>query len=94
MNHFAKQCRSKAKEPSFKQQIQKKSQTPKSVHQISDSATCEKTGHTSSSDEAYVYVVNTTKPANLPQTTVNMMGTQTLVLIDPGATANCISEAT
>lgn len=64
------------------------------MHQISDSASRQTTGHTSSSDEAYVYVVNTAKTAKLPQTNVNMMGTQTLVLIDSGATANCISEAT
>lgn len=93
MNHFAKQCRSKAKETTYKQ-THKKSQPPKTVHQISASATGEKTGHTSSSDEAYVYVVNTAKTAKLSQTNVNMMGTQTLVLIDSGATANCISEAT
>lgn len=73
--------------------LKEKSNTKKCASNIRQSDLRE-TGHTSSSDEAYVYVVNTTKPANLPQTTVTMIGTQTLVLIDSGATANCISEST
>ncbi|KAK7933590.1 hypothetical protein WMY93_004486 [Mugilogobius chulae] len=95
LNHFARQCRSQPKETEYKHHTNKKrTQTPKTVHQITDSATGEKTGHTSSSDEAYVYVVKTDNTTKLPQTNVTMMGVQTLVLIDSGATANCISETT
>uniref|UniRef100_A0A669DPM2 Gypsy retrotransposon integrase-like protein 1 n=1 Tax=Oreochromis niloticus TaxID=8128 RepID=A0A669DPM2_ORENI len=92
-NHFAKQCRSKRKETHYGKKY-KRNLPPQTVHQVTDSAAHVETGHTSSSDDAYVYVVNTAQHPKLPHTEVRVMGTQIPVLIDSGATANCLTEAT
>lgn len=64
------------------------------VHHITETAPGEKREHnSSSSDDAYVFVIDADKISELPQNHIKLNGSSMLVLINSGATANCVSEA-
>uniref|UniRef100_A0AAQ4Q6X4 Gypsy retrotransposon integrase-like protein 1 n=1 Tax=Gasterosteus aculeatus aculeatus TaxID=481459 RepID=A0AAQ4Q6X4_GASAC len=92
LNHFAKQCRSKIRDISAKQPQYKANQHHKKVHHITKTPGEEQERNSSSSDDAYVFVVDAEKVSELPQTHIRLNGSSMVVLIDSGASANCVSE--
>lgn len=93
LNHFARQCRSKSRDINTKRPQNTANQHPKKVHHITKTALGEKTEHnSSSSDDAYVFAVDADEILELPQTHIKLNGSSMLVLIDSGASANCVSE--
>ncbi|XP_034547076.1 uncharacterized protein LOC117818348 isoform X2 [Notolabrus celidotus] len=86
-NRFAKQCRSKPKDTYMKRPQSRVNWQPKKVHNITETAPDEEKAH-----DAYVFAVDAKETSELPQTHIKLNGNRMLVLIDSGATANCISE--
>lgn len=92
VNHFARQCRSTSKDNNTKRPQNKARYDPKKVHHITKTADERIERNSSSSDDGYVFAVDADKISELPQTQVMLNGSSMSVLIDSGASANCISE--
>ena len=92
-NHFARMCRSSSKDTKTKGPQNKPRKDPKKVHHITKTAPEERAeNNSSSSDDNYVFAIDADKMSELPQTEVKVNGSSMSVLIDSGASANCISE--
>lgn len=95
-NHFSKVCRSSNKMKRHTTQKFKRTipniQHNEVHHVIADVQ--QASPGSSSSDDAYVFVVKTANTAKLPQTHIELCDTNISALIDSGAAVNILSETT
>ena len=97
MNHFARQCRSRQQEPTRgrepkDEEREKGKQHRRKVYNVTST---EQNGgyNSSSSDEKYVFIINSNSGNMQPQTCIKLNGTKISALIDSGAAVNIISES-
>ncbi|XP_020555459.2 uncharacterized protein K02A2.6-like [Oryzias latipes] len=92
LNHFARQCRSKQTYTTSKAPRGRNGQNSRNIHFTQAAATSKDPDNSSSSDDAYVFAVDAEKLSDLPQTQIKLNGFTISVLIDSGASANCLSQ--
>ncbi|KAI2646664.1 hypothetical protein H4Q32_027926 [Labeo rohita] len=98
LNHYAKVCRSSTKTPT---QHAKHNDHPhhkqrnklQRVKQVATACTSRAQDDSSSSEDAYVFVLNSNTCQQQPQTQIEINGTKITALIDSGAAVNIISKA-